>query len=285
MTDWILLKETKLRTGAVLEEYRDFADRKAYYVDKTWFIREFLLDPAQVVMYTRPRRFGKTLMLSTVRAFVEKEYDRAGNLIDKRPLFEGRKILDAEPEILEQMGKYPVIWYTLKDCNQVSFDDFSLWMKSTLSNAARRHDYLLDSHILKEDEKKLFGQILDRSLTVSDAANAFVNLSDWIYRDTGVKPIILIDEYDTPLQWAHEYGYYEKVLPIMRSMRSSRPLSSLSPASVRASVRCRRLSLSTQRLRTRTEASPSRGMRSLSTICHRRSRASCTVSSASSSAR
>ena len=218
MTDWIQLKETKLRTGAVLEEYRDFADRKAYYVDKTWFIREFLLDPAQVVMYTRPRRFGKTLMLSTVRAFVEKEYDRAGNLIDKRPLFEGRKILDAEPEILEQMGKYPVIWYTLKDCNQVSFESFSLWLKGTLSNAARRHDYLKNSEKLSKDEIHLFEKVLNESLQVEEAAKAFVNLADWIYRDTGVKPIILIDEYDTPLQWAHEYGYYEKVLPIMRSM-------------------------------------------------------------------
>lgn len=218
MTDWIQLRETKLQTGVTLEDYRGFVERGVYYVDKTWFIRDFLRDGNQVVMYTRPRRFGKTLMLSTIRAFVEKMYDRNGNLVDNRPFFEGRRIMDAEPEILEQMGKYPVIWYSLKDCNQVNFDSFSLWMKATLSNAARPHDYLLDSHIIKEDEKKLFGRILDRSLSVGDAANAFVSLADWIYRDTGVKPIILIDEYDTPLQWAHEYGYYEKVLPIMRSM-------------------------------------------------------------------
>ncbi|MBO4351196.1 MAG: AAA family ATPase [Proteobacteria bacterium] len=218
MTDWIKLKETKLRTGAVLEDYRDFEERRAYYVDKTWFIREFLQDPAQVVMYTRPRRFGKTLMLSTVRAFVEKEYDRDGNLVDKRPFFVGRKILDAEPDILEQMGKYPVIWYSLKDCNQVNFESFSLWMKATLARAARRHDYLRNSKKLGENEIKLFEEILSESLRVEEAAKAFVNLADWIYRDTGVKPIILIDEYDTPLQWAYEYGYYEKVLPIMRSM-------------------------------------------------------------------
>ena len=221
MTDWIQLRETKLKTGATLEDYRDFVERGVYYVDKTWFIREFLRDGNQVIMYTRPRRFGKTLMLSTVRAFVEKEYDRDGNLVDKRPLFEGRKIMDAEPEILEQMGKYPVIWYSLKDCNQVSFDDFSLWMKSTLSKAARKHDYLLESKKLKLTEIKKFEMLLDEKFDVANAANAFVNLADWIYRDTGVKPIILIDEYDTPLQWAHEYGYYEKVLPIMRSMLGS----------------------------------------------------------------
>lgn len=109
MTDWIQLRETKLKTGATLEDYRDFVERGVYYVDKTWFIREFWRDGNQVVMYTRPRRFGKTLMLSIVRAFFEKEYDRDGNLVDKRPFFEGRKILDAEPKILEQMGKYPVI--------------------------------------------------------------------------------------------------------------------------------------------------------------------------------
>ncbi len=218
MTDWIQLRETKLQTGATLEDYRDFVERGVYYVDKTWFIREFLRDANQVVMYTRPRRFGKTLMLSTIRAFVEKEYDRDGNLVDKRPFFEGRKIMDAEPEILEQMGKYPVIWYTLKDCNQVNFDAFSMWLKSTLSKAARRHDYLKNSKKLSKDETSLFEKVLSESLQVEEAAKAFVSLADWIYRDTGVKPIILIDEYDTPLQWAHEYGYYEKVLPIMRSM-------------------------------------------------------------------
>ena len=218
MTDWIQLRETKLKTGATLEDYRDFVERKVYYVDKTWFIRDFLRDGNQVIMYTRPRRFGKTLMLSTIRAFVEKEYDRAGNLVDKRPLFEGRKIMNAEPEILEQMGKYPVIWYSLKDCNQVNFESFSLWMRSTIAKAARRHEYLLESKIIKKTEINKFEKLLDEELDVEDAANAFVNLADWIYRDTGVKPIILIDEYDTPLQWAHEYGYYEKVLPIMRSM-------------------------------------------------------------------
>lgn len=218
MTDWIKLRETKLQTGAVLEDYRDFAERRAYYVDKTWFIREFLRDSSHVVMYTRPRRFGKTLMLSTIRAFVEKEYNRDGNLVDKRPFFEGRKIMDAEPEILAQMGKYPVIWYSLKDCNQVNFDDFAMWMKATLAKAARRHDYLKNSEKLGKDEIKLFEEILSESLRVEEAAKAFVSLADWIYRDTGVKPIILIDEYDTPLQWAHEYGYYEKALPIIRSM-------------------------------------------------------------------
>ena len=218
MTDWIQLRETKLKTGATLEDYRDFVERGVYYVDKTWFIREFLRDANQVIMYTRPRRFGKTLMLSTIRAFVEKEYDWYGNLVDKRPFFEGRRILDAEPDILDKMGKYPVLWYTLKDCNQVSFESFSMWMKGTLSKAARRHNYLKNSEKLGKDEIKLFEEILSESLQVEEAARAFVNLPDWIYRDTGVKPIILIDEYDPPLQWAHEYGYYEKVLPIMRSL-------------------------------------------------------------------
>lgn len=218
MTDWNKLEEIKLKTGSTREDYCEYVRDRIYYVDKTWFIREFLSDSNQVIMYTRPRRFGKTLMLSTIRAFVEKEYDRNGHLIDKRPFFEGRKIMTAEPEILAQMGQYPVIWYTLKDCNQVNFKDFSLWLKSTLSNAARRHDYLLNSAHLRDEEKSLFAQILDRNLDASNTANAFVNLADWIYRDTGIKPIILIDEYDTPLQWAHQFGYYDEVLPIMRSL-------------------------------------------------------------------
>lgn len=218
MTDWIQLKETKLKTGATLEDYRDFVERGVYYVDKTWFIREFLRDANQVVMYTRPRRFGKTLMLSTVRAFVEKEYDRDGNLVDKRPFFEGRKILDAEPEILEQMGKYPVISLSLKDCDQPSFEHFGLRYKRIMADAAKKHCYLKKSKYLEKKELAIFQKLIDEELDVFVTADVFSSLINWIYRDTGVKPIILIDEYDTPLQWAHEYGYYEKVLPIMRSM-------------------------------------------------------------------
>ncbi len=218
MTDWIKLRETKLQTGITLEDYRDFVERGVYYVDKTWFIREFLRDGNQVVMYTRPRRFGKTLMLSAVRAFVEKEYDRDGNLVDKRPFFEGRKIMNAEPEILEQMGKYPVISLSLKDCDQTSFDLFSRRFKHIMADMADRHSYLKNSKALDAEKRKKYEQLVAEKLDIDDTANTFQSLIHWIYRDTGVKPIILIDEYDTPLQWAHEYGYYEKVLPIMRSM-------------------------------------------------------------------
>ena len=107
MTDWNKLEEIKLKTGSTREDYCEYVRDRIYYDVKTWFIREFLSDSNQVIMYTRPRRFGKTLMLSTIRAFVEKEYDRNGHLIDKRPFFEGRKIMTAEPEILAQMGQYP----------------------------------------------------------------------------------------------------------------------------------------------------------------------------------
>ena len=218
MTDWIQIKESKLKTGATLEDYRDFVERGVYYVDKTWFIREFLQDCNQVIMYTRPRRFGKTLMLSTIRAFVEKEYDRDGSLVDKRPFFEGRKILNAEPEILEQMGKYPVISLSLKDCDQNTFEYFSVRYKRIMADVAKKHCYLKKSKYLETKELSVFQKLIDEELDVFATADVFLSLINWIYRETGVKPIILIDEYDTPLQWAHEYGYYDKVLPIMRSM-------------------------------------------------------------------
>ena len=218
MADWVRIRETKLQTGVTLEHYTMFVERGVYYVDKTWFIREFLRDGNQVIMYTRPRRFGKTLMLSTVRAFVEKAYDREGNLIDKRPFFEGRRILDAEPEILDQMGKYPVISISLKDCDQTSFELFGRRFKRIIAMEAGRHEQLANSSHLSTDEKAKFQQLICASLDVFDTAEAFLCLINWIYRDTGVKPIVLIDEYDTPLQWAYEYGYYDRVLPIMRSM-------------------------------------------------------------------
>ena len=218
MTDWRKRRETALQRKNALEDYRDIVDRKAYYVDKTWFIRDFLREGNQVVMYTRPRRFGKTLMLSTLRAFLEREFDCDGNPIDKRSLFEGRRIMDAEPEILDQMGKYPVISLSLKDCAQTSFDLFCMQFRRIMANVALEHDYLLHSEFLAEEEIRVFKKMRSGQMDAEEAAEALFMLTDWIYYDTGIKPFILVDEYDTPLQWAHENHYYDLVLPIMQSL-------------------------------------------------------------------
>ena len=113
----------KLKPGALLESYTNFIDRNAYYVDKTLFIQQVLDNPNQVQLYTRPRRFGKTLSLMTLKTFLEKKVDRNGNQFDPRPYFEGKKIMDCGERILSHMGQHPVIFLTLKDCGQPTFEE------------------------------------------------------------------------------------------------------------------------------------------------------------------
>ena len=102
------------RIGIGYENYKEFTDKKLYYIDKTWLVADIIKKGGKVTLFTRPRRFGKTLTLSMLRTFFEQEYDSDGNAIDNSRYFEGMKIMDAGDEVLSQMGSYPVIKMSLK---------------------------------------------------------------------------------------------------------------------------------------------------------------------------
>ena len=109
------------KIGIGYENYKEFIDDDMYYVDKTWLINDIVEKGGKVTLFTRPRRFGKTLALSMLRTFFELEYDWHGNIIDKRRYFEGKKIMGAPDEILSMMGQYPVIKLSLKSAKQGDF--------------------------------------------------------------------------------------------------------------------------------------------------------------------
>ena len=117
------------KIGIGYENYKEFIDNDMYYIDKTLLIRDIIEQGGKVTLFTRPRRFGKTLALSMLETFFELEYDSDGNVIDNSRYFAGKKIMDASREILDKMGKYPVINLTLKSAKQPSFKEAFIKMR------------------------------------------------------------------------------------------------------------------------------------------------------------
>ena len=146
------------KIGIGYENYKQFTDQNLYYVDKTLLVQDVLEKGGAVTLITRPRRFGKTLALSMLRTFFELEYDRDGNVIDKRRYFEGRKIMDAGDEILSKMGQYPVIKLSLKGAKQPDFQSSFLAIRREIISEYNRHSYLMDSSELSQEERNLFAE-------------------------------------------------------------------------------------------------------------------------------
>ena len=230
------------KIGIGYEFYKDFIDQNLYYVDKTLLVRDILEKGGQVNLITRPRRFGKTLALSMLRTFFELEYDREGNIIDKRPYFEGMKILKAGDEVLSKMGQYPVIKLSLKSAKQPDFYTAFLKLREEIIGEFRRHDYLLSSSVLKDAQKEDFNALYrglsyweektknamnreeKKELLKEEAARyatSLKTLSECLKEHHGKKAIILIDEYDVPLENAWFAGFYDEMTGFIRSLFES----------------------------------------------------------------
>ena len=227
------------KIGMGYENYKEFVDEKLYYVDKTLLIRDILEKGGKVTLFTRPRRFGKTLALSTIRTFFELEYDRDGKPIDKRRYFEGMKIMDAGSEVLSKMGSYPVIKMTLKSAKQPNFNGAFMKLQDEVIEEFKRHDYLLKSDILSDKERAWYEEILggfsiwmnDRILdekwpeifkqALNKFSTALRGLSALLRRYHGKNVIILIDEYDVPLENAYFTGFYPEMVGFIRSLFES----------------------------------------------------------------
>ena len=143
------------KIGIGYEGYKEFIDNDMYYIDKTMLISDVIEKGGKVTLFTRPRRFGKTLALSMLRTFFELEYDYNGNVIDKHRYFEGKKILSASDEILSMMGKYPVIKLSLKSAKQPNFREAALKLRDEIVSEFNRHIYLIKINYLKKKEEFL----------------------------------------------------------------------------------------------------------------------------------
>ena len=206
----------KLPVG--IENFEEFQKENFYYVDKTLFIKELLQNWGKVNLFTRPRRFGKTLNMNMLKCFFEIGSDAN--------LFEGLTIAK-EKELCEKyMGQFPVIFISLKSVDGMTFEDASAALRSVIGNEAMRFQFLLESEHLSEVEKESYRRLIHVEMT-SDASYAMSNatlidslniLSRLLKQHYGQNVILLIDEYDVPLDKAFQSGYYDEMVNLIRNL-------------------------------------------------------------------
>ena len=221
------------KIGIGYEDYKRFIDDDMYYIDKTMLINDIVEKGGEVTLFTRPRRFGKSLALSMLRTFFELEYDRGGNVIDKKRYFEGKKIMRASPEILSMMGQYPVIKLSLKSAKQPNFNEAGIKLRDEIIFEFSRHSYLLESKKLSDLEKMNFRSLLkaksyseletqeDYQKEIGRYSTALKTLSEYLEKHHDKKVIILLDEYDVPLENAYYEGFYNEMVGFIRSLFES----------------------------------------------------------------
>ena len=196
-----------------ISDYRK-ASCEYYYVDKTLLLRDFLDERPQVSLFTRPRRFGKTLNMDMIRTFFEKTDE------DTSVYFRDKKIWSCGEEYRRYQGKYPVIYVTFKDVKCETWETTFDMISKILRNEFERHSELLEGERISPFEKKYITSVLNGDADENDIALSLLNLSRMLHAHHGTAPIIIIDEYDTPIQQGHMRGFYEKVIDFMRNLFS-----------------------------------------------------------------
>ncbi len=199
--------------GLGIQSFDKIIENGYFYVDKTEFIREWWENGAEVTLITRPRRFGKTLNMSMTEQFFSNRYTGRGDL------FRGLSIW-REEKYRALQGSYPVISLSFADIKETNFPDAKKKICQTLANEFLQRQYLLDGNNLTETEKKIF---INKNAQMDniDAALALKQLSEYLCRHDEKKVIILLDEYDTPMQEAYVHGYWEELAAFMRSLFNS----------------------------------------------------------------
>lgn len=202
------------RTVAIgIQDFEKIVDRKCFYVDKTVFIKEWWESNDEVTLIARPRRFGKTLNMSMLDYFFSNRY------ADKGHLFEGLSIWEDEKYRALQ-GTYPVINLSFANVKERDYQTTRKKICQLITKLYAENAFLLDSGILYETDRSYFKRVTE-GMDDSDATLALYQLSDFLYRYYGKKVIILLDEYDTPMQEAYVNGYWNELVAFTRSMFNS----------------------------------------------------------------
>jgi len=201
------------------EEFFDsLIEGNYYYVDKTLFIRDILDKGVKFTLCTRPRRFGKTLNQTMLKNFFEDTAPIGGK--DTRSLFNGLKIESAGDEYMKHQGKYPVIFLSFKDAKHNTYEKSYNMLKETIANEFKRHAYVFNS-ITDSDDKEKFEKLRTRKGTEEDYASSIKFLCQCLEEYHGKKTIILIDEYDVPLENAWSQKFYLDMIGFVRPLMSS----------------------------------------------------------------
>ena len=204
-----------------IDNFEMLITRGYYFVDKTLLIKDLLDNKAAVNLFTRPRRFGKTLNISMLQYYFEDRRDEfTGEKIDNSYLFEGLNIKGESEKYTKYIGKYPVINLSLKSAKQGSLDLAFQCIREEISNEFKRHKYIIESDVLKT-EKEHFMKIVNNDKDMSLYITSLKFLSDCLNKYHNEKVIILIDEYDVPLENAFFEGFYKEMIGFIRSLFES----------------------------------------------------------------
>ena len=204
---------TNLPLPIGISDYR-LASTEYYYIDKTMLIKDFLDERPMVSLFTRPRRFGKTLNMDMLRTFFEKTDE------DTSIYFKNKKIWACGKKYREYQGKYPVIFLSFKDIKFNTWAETFEAIKELFSKETSRHPELINSEKLSSADQKRIRNLVSGDCSAVELAGALATLSLTLHEHHGVAPIIIIDEYDTPIQQGHVRGFYDDVVGFMRNLFS-----------------------------------------------------------------
>lgn len=196
-----------------ITDYR-MAVSEYYYVDKTLLIKDILDYRPLVSLFTRPRRFGKTLNMDMLRVFFENREE------DTSIYFKNTNIWKAGERYRKEQGQYPVIFFTFKDVKYLTWEETRINLYSVIQAEYRRHLYLLNSDKLADIDKQYIDKVIQGVLEPALWAGTLERLSMYLELHYGVAPIVLIDEYDTPIQQGHMKGFYDDIIVFMRNFLS-----------------------------------------------------------------
>ena len=197
--------------GIGTSDFKKLRIKDYYYIDKTMYIKDILKNKSEIVLVTRPRRFGKTLNMSMLKYYFDCTKK------DSKELFQGLKILEQEEKYTSKLGYYPVIYVTLKDAGLMNYNLMIMQLKTIMMEVYYEHRYVLEKEEMSEGERKIFNRMLSAEANDIDIMNSLKILSKILYQYYNKPVILLIDEYDVPLQNAYIQGYYEEAVSFYRT--------------------------------------------------------------------
>ncbi len=197
--------------GIGISDFKMLRKRENYYIDKTMFIKDIIDNQSGVNLITRPRRFGKTLNMSMLKYYFDCRQK------DNKELFEGLKIMNQNEKYTSKLGYYPVIYITLKDVQDTNYENMLLDMKTAVIDMYQEHRYLLDSDKIYPEEKARITDILFAREDEVTLKNSVKELSKYLNRHYDRPVILLVDEYDVPLQNAYVEGYYDEAVKFFKT--------------------------------------------------------------------
>ena len=197
--------------GIGVSDFKALRLRRNYYIDKTEFIKHIIDNQSSVILITRPRRFGKTLNMSTLRYYFDNR------ITDAKELFQNLKIMQLGEEYTSKMSSYPCIYLTLKDAGMPNYEYMIMQLKTIMMDLYFENRHLLEDAEMSEGERNIFNKILGANANEIDLINAVKMLSKIMYQYYQKPVMLFLDEYDVPLQSSYVEGYYDQAIKFFKT--------------------------------------------------------------------